>query len=322
MSRYSCLAIALALLAHPAGAQGLEFPANATRTFNSQTANDSYALPLAPVAQGRLATRQVEGAVTRQAWRIEAVGLTTLQILGPLRDQLGQEGYLPLFECMSWDCGGFDFRLLTEVLAPPEMFVDLGDFRFYAAERPSQSGAAEVVTLLVSRSGAAGYVQLISAGGTAQQAALTATSDTALRASPVAGSDTATQPVDPSTFGAQLERSGRVVLSDLSFQTGSSQLGDGPFASLQALADYLRENPSRHIALVGHTDAEGSLEANIRLSKRRAGSVLERLVSVLGAQRGQVAAEGMGYLAPLTNNLSPEGREANRRVEVILTSTN
>jgi len=73
---------------------------------------------------------------------------------------------------------------------------------------------------------------------------------------------------------------------------------------------------------VGHTDAEGSLDGNIALSRRRAASVLERLVTAYQVDRRQMEAQGMGYLAPIASNLTEEGREANRRVEVIVTSTN
>jgi len=119
----------------------------------------------------------------------------------------------------------------------------------------------------------------------------------------------------------QLESQGRYVLSDLAFETGSAQLGDAVFPSLQKLADYLVANPERTVALVGHTDSVGSLDGNIALSKRRAGSVLERLVTTYNIPRRQLEAEGMGYLAPVSTNLTEEGRTLNRRVEVIITST-
>ncbi len=60
------------------------------------------------------------------------------------------------------------------------------------------------------------------------------------------------------------------------------------------------------------------LDANIALSKRRAGTVRDRLVNEYGVPPGRVAAEGMGYLAPVASNLTPEGRERNRRVEALL----
>jgi len=48
---------------------------------------------------------------------------------------------------------------------------------------------------------------------------------------------------------------------------------------------------------------------------------LERLVSVFDVPRSQLEAEGVGYLTPIATNLTDKGREQNRRVEVILTST-
>jgi OOP family OmpA-OmpF porin len=70
--------------------------------------------------------------------------------------------------------------------------------------------------------------------------------------------------------------------------------------------------------LVGHTDATGGLEINISVSRRRAASVVERLVAAYNVPRAQIAAEGVGYLAPRATNLTDAGRTANRRVEAVL----
>jgi outer membrane protein OmpA-like peptidoglycan-associated protein len=63
------------------------------------------------------------------------------------------------------------------------------------------------------------------------------------------------------------------------------------------------------------------LNGNIALSKKRAEAVLETLVSDFNVPRAQMDAQGMGYLSPIASNLTAQGREANRRVEVIVTST-
>ena len=114
---------------------------------------------------------------------------------------------------------------------------------------------------------------------------------------------------------------GHVVLPDLNFVTGSSDLSTEEFDSLAALAAYLTKNPNIKIALVGHTDSQGALSRNIVVSKRRAQSVVERLVSVYAIPRSQLQAEGMGYLAPVASNLTQHGRDLNRRVEAILLSS-
>ena len=290
-----------------ADAQSLSFPSNATLTRETVTGLDSYAMPIGPWADGVSPVRVVEGQVTQQAWRILATGLTTLQLIRPLRDQLRNDGYDIVFECRDQDCGGFDFRFGTQVLPPPYMQVNLGDFRYLAATKDD----TEVLSVIASKSTRAGYVQVTRAG-------LAKTDVATADAAPLRSPSTAVPTVD---LAADLQTTGRAILTGLTFETGSSQLSPRPFDALQALADYLANAPDLQVALVGHTDSSGALDINIALSKRRAGSVLERLVSDYGVARKQLEAQGMGYLAPVASNLTQEGRDANRRVEVIITST-
>ncbi|MBM1221925.1 OmpA family protein [Ponticoccus sp. SC2-23] len=301
----TALALSLVLLPGPLRGQVLDFPANARPMYDQTTDPDRYLLPTGPW-DGTLPTRAVEGAVTRQAWRIDAGGLSVLQTLLPLRQQLLDAGFEVVFECGTEECGGFDFRFATEVLPEPEMHVDLGDFRFLSARRDD-----EALGVLASVTSREAFVQVI-------RVAPSGSAPVAQVSGPAMREPT---PRSLGDFGARLEVDGRVILSDLSFDTGSAQLGEGSFASLRALAAYLDANQGRRVALVGHTDAEGSLDGNITLSRRRAGSVLERLVSEYGVRRAQLDAQGMGYLSPIATNLTPEGREANRRVEVIIVST-
>ena len=95
-------------------------------------------------------------------------------------------------------------------------------------------------------------------------------------------------------------------------------MGEGDFPSLASLASFLAADPDRRVVLVGHTDTVGSLERNIELSRARAASVLERMVTLHGIDRTQLSAEGVGYLAPGASNETEAGREANRRVEAVL----
>lgn len=315
--------LALSLLAGPAGAQPLSFPSTARLQAEEISPAASYQLPLGIWDRGEMPRRTVEGRKTLQAWRIAAPSLTVLQLARPLRDQLQAAGFEVIFECQTEACGGFDFRFAVETLPPPEMRINIGDFRFLAARRlaeassatgenlQGQHGGGEYVTLFLSRTAEAGFVQVTHlAPAQTPFAAQAAPALTPSASDGLSGG-----------LSSVLETQGRAVLSDLSFATGSAQLAEARFASLSALASYLRTNPGRSVALVGHTDSAGALAANIALSKRRATSVLERLATVHSIPRRQMEAEGMGYLAPLASNLTPEGRQANRRVEVILTTT-
>ncbi len=309
----------LALLATPAAAAELSLPADATLSAEKVESLGSYAVPTAPWARDGLPTTGAEGSVLRQAWRTGPV-TGTLDLIRPLRAQLEAQGYSVLLDCEDRACGGFDFRFETEVLPEPQMHVDLGDFRFLSARREGEDGD-EYVTLLASRTATAGYLQLVRvvppdpASQPSPREVLISKSQTDLPRAIVP----ATAPGD---LGAELEARGRAVLDDLSFETGSSQLAEGPYASLAALADYLRANPDRRITLVGHTDASGALPANVALSRARAEATRQRLIASYGIPADQIAADGVGFLMPVESNLTDAGRTANRRVEAVLTSTN
>jgi OOP family OmpA-OmpF porin len=306
------LTILLVCFAGTAQAQTLNFPSNASLQREVVSPVESYLLPIGIWENDAVPTRNVEGRLTQQAWRVAATSLTTLQLVRPLRDQLRNDRYRIIFECQTEACGGFDFRFGVQTLPPPEMQINIGDFRFLAAERTTNAGP-EVISLFVSRTTQAGFVQVMHAGPPQNEdIALTSARQEPLRA--------ASELPEPD-FATQLDEIGRAVLSDLAFASGSAQLQGGEFTSLRAVADYLLLHPDRTVALVGHTDAAGDLRLNITLSQRRAASVLERLVGDYGVARRQLEAEGIGYLAPIASNLTAAGREANRRVEIVLLTT-
>ncbi|WP_245964132.1 OmpA family protein [Roseovarius spongiae] len=310
-----------AALAPPADAFELKLPGNGALAREVVRDPDTYLVPVGPWSDGGLPTLDVSGRVVQQAWRIVIDGITTLQIMRPLAAQLTEDGFEILFQCAGQECGGFDFRFGTDVLPAPDMFVDLFDYRFLSARGPGP----QYVTVLVSYTSGTAYVQIIHVGADdAAPPRIEPDAGSRPVAPPEPGQTTETEaPPDdgaaaPSTLGARLEQKGHAILSDLEFDTGSAALGKGPFASLDALATYLKANAARRVALVGHTDTVGGLDVNVALSRRRAASVLERLATKHGVPRAQLEADGMGYLAPIAPNLTPEGREANRRVEAVL----
>lgn len=302
--------LSLLLSGKGALAQDLTMPAGMRMLLEERSDLASYALPVERFQNGDLPVQVFEGEMVAQVWRIEGRGLTTLQLLAPLRRQISDLGFDIRLDCDTQICGGFDFRFNTRVLPGPEMYVDLTNFRFLSA---SQSDSV-AISILISRSSTAAYLQVIRVGD-------------AVRGNVVTGDTPAVvgQPATPDRpqgpFGQTLETRGRVVLEDLTFETGKSALGDGTFESLKKIAAYLAANPGRKIALVGHTDSTGGLEVNIAVSRKRAVSVLEQLVAEYGVKRAQLEAGGMGYLAPIISNLTEAGRQANRRVEAVLIST-
>lgn len=304
--RRVCAAL-FAFLAPQAVAQDIRLPSNAVLTSEVSETERATQLPIAAWDGTLVPTVEVMGAWVQRSWRIDAQGLSTEQMMRSIREQLANARFVSQLDCTARVCGGFDFRFAVDVQPPPDMQVNLADYRFLSATRGDTG-----IMILASRTRDAGYLQ-ITLAGQLDGANLVSATETALTGStPAAVFDTLEQ---------ELNATGRAVLRGLEFDRGSAQLGAGPYTTLAELADLLKARPNLNIALVGHTDSEGSLDGNINLSKRRAGSVLERLASDFGVNRQQMEAEGMGYLSPIANNLTPEGREANRRVEVIITST-
>jgi OOP family OmpA-OmpF porin len=246
------------------------------------------------------------GAARTEAWRIDGDS-TTAGLAADLSAQLEGAGYTPVLHCDARTCGGFDFRYGLPVTPEPDMHVNLGDFRYLSARDGDRA-----VGVLVSR-GATGLHLEITRIGPLPAGAVAAA---ATEADPVAP---AAPPAPPEDIAAQLLAEGHVALDDVAFETGAATLA-GQAPSVAALAAFLAANPGARVALVGHTDAQGTLDANIALSRRRAEAVAAALVGQYGVPAGQVTAEGAGWLSPRATNATPEGRARNRRVEAVLTA--
>ncbi|MEH8022003.1 OmpA family protein [Rheinheimera metallidurans] len=108
-----------------------------------------------------------------------------------------------------------------------------------------------------------------------------------------------------------------VTLGDVLFDTGKANLKSASSSHLNKLAVFLMAYPGRTAQIEGHTDNVGNDGANMLLSQRRAESVKAYLVAQ-GVMGARLATSGKGEGSPLASNDSAEGRQQNRRVEVII----
>lgn len=294
----------------PVLALDLSLPAAAEKTAERTEDFGSVRLPTGPFAKGELPSQLADGALSIVAYRFALEDSSTAKVMHDLQGQITRAGYQLVFACETDACGGYDFRYGTEVLAEPDMHVNLADFRYLLAKKTDGS----FLSLLVSRSGSAGFVQVTQLGGAA-----------AVTARPV-GPAPQIKPViaapPPVELIAGLEAGHSAVLDDLVFASGASVLTAGRYDTLEKLVAWLRADPTRKVMLVGHTDASGALKANIALSQARAESVRQALLADPAVSPEQVSAEGIGPLAPRDSNMTEVGRQKNRRVEVMVTSTN
>ena len=125
--------------------------------------------------------------------------------------------------------------------------------------------------------------------------------------------------VDAKAMQAGLQTDGKIALYGLFFDTGKADIKPESKAQLDEMARLLQSQPTLKVFIVGHTDNQGALEANLALSQQRAQAVVAALTAApykIDARRLQ--ARGVASLAPLASNAAEEGRARNRRVELVL----
>ena len=106
--------------------------------------------------------------------------------------------------------------------------------------------------------------------------------------------------------------------SGILFQTGKSVLNTASKAALTKFAKILVANPTMDITILGHTDNQGSLDVNQKLSQDRAQAVATFLTSQNVTESQFKEITGKNYSEPVADNKTTTGRAANRRVEVYM----
>jgi outer membrane protein OmpA-like peptidoglycan-associated protein len=108
-----------------------------------------------------------------------------------------------------------------------------------------------------------------------------------------------------------------VNMGDVLFDFGKYNLKPDTKITLAKLAGIIQSHPGLHLAIEGHTDNIGSDEGNMKLSQQRGDSVREFLVQQ-GLVADTVTAVGLGKAEPVADNSNNQGRQKNRRVEIIV----
>jgi OOP family OmpA-OmpF porin len=115
----------------------------------------------------------------------------------------------------------------------------------------------------------------------------------------------------------QTDRGLVLTLGDVLFETGKAGLRPGALRSLSPLVTFLQQYPERRVVIEGHTDSVGSETYNLDLSQRRSDAVRDFLLQQ-GVQARQMSTRGYGKASPVASNGTAEGRQQNRRVELII----
>jgi outer membrane protein OmpA-like peptidoglycan-associated protein len=115
----------------------------------------------------------------------------------------------------------------------------------------------------------------------------------------------------------ETERGLLVTLGDVLFQNGRWELQPAASPRMDKLAAFLRQFPEKKLLIEGYTDAVGSDQSNVELSRRRADSVKAALTA-RGVDPARMTIGAYGESYPVASNQTQDGRQLNRRVEVVV----
>ena len=114
----------------------------------------------------------------------------------------------------------------------------------------------------------------------------------------------------------QTPRGLSLTLEDVLFDFEQSSLRPEAGQTVEKAAEFLQANPERTALIEGHTDHTGDDAFNQDLSMQRSESIKEALMA-LGISEDRIQTTGFGESQPVGDNETREGRQANRRVEMI-----
>lgn len=115
----------------------------------------------------------------------------------------------------------------------------------------------------------------------------------------------------------RLERDGRAATQGILFGYNSARIRPESTPTLEEIARILDEHPDMRLGIEGHTDSDGDTDYNQTLSEERAAAVRSYLVDQHGVSGSRLVTSGFGESKPVASNDSPEGKQQNRRVELV-----
>ena len=112
----------------------------------------------------------------------------------------------------------------------------------------------------------------------------------------------------------KLEKGTAFQLGTIGFKTGTAELTDESFETLDKLYEMMNSNPDLRVEIAGHTDSDGAADFNQTISAKRAKACVDYLITE-GINATRIESVGYGEVKPLAPNTTPENKAKNRRVE-------
>jgi outer membrane protein OmpA-like peptidoglycan-associated protein len=252
---------------------------------------DRYALVIGLDTKGmQFETRPLEGKLTRLVYTNPA-GRSTLEIFENYRTALEGASARVLFACEMNTCGPAYARSAWNQ-ANGLFAASDGDPRYLAAHLAAKGGEAYVAVMVGKKRTQVDVLER-------------------------AAMDTGLVAVNAEALAKGIQQDGAARVYGILFDVDKADIRPESKAALEAIAELLRGQAALSIFVVGHTDATGALDHNLKLSRARAQAVVGALVGQYGIAAARLDPHGLGPLAPVASNATDEGRQKNRRVELV-----
>ena len=260
---------------------------------------------------------KVEGRVTRLFYLAPA-GRSVLEVQRNYEQALERAGAARRDGCAD-DCGMRDFSQLRQQPASPAL--PKGQLEGWSPitllQQWQESGSERYWYGTINGAGGTVHVAVVSAkpGTFALSGKYVATVVEIVEAKAMEADKVL---VDANALTKGLQAEGKVALYGLYFDTGKSTIKPESKAQLDQMAKLLQSDGALKVHIVGHTDNQGTLDANLVLSEARAQAVVDALTTTYKVDARRLSAAGLASYTPLGSNATEIGRARNRRVEMVL----
>ena len=109
---------------------------------------------------------------------------------------------------------------------------------------------------------------------------------------------------------------GKIIVNGIKFDVNKATLKPESMGPINRIYQLMVKNPDLKFSVEGHTDSDGDTASNLKLSKARAKTVMDKLIS-MGISKDRLKYTGYGESKPIDTNNTPEGKANNRRVEFV-----
>lgn len=296
----------------------------------TKKAFDELTLPNGP-AQGEeyaddkkfTSTMTVQGRVTRTLY-VAPQGRSSLEVFANYVEDLKAKGFTIVYECAKDACGP-SFKLLSynwnnkaslvvsegadtqRGMASQAMFDSVIDPR-YALLKSGEAGNETYVSVLAAQNQGGSFGDMSQSLQDRVGVLLQIVEPKAREQKIVT--------LSADEIGADLANAGRVVLYGIYFDFDKAVIKPESQEQIDQMVAYLDGNPDVKVYVTGHTDNQGGLDYNLKLSGARA-IALTKALAKAGVDAKRMTPKAVGPLAPLASNDEEEGRAKNRRVELV-----